>query len=316
MEKYSSQKTTTDLNRSTVAQKHECLDTKLSGHILIAEDNEVNQKLVQAMLEKTGLKITFANDGLEVLEKVAPEQYNLILMDIHMPNMDGFETTKSLRDSGLDIPIIALTADVMKQEVDKCLEVGCNEHLSKPIDRNKLMNLLESYLSPENTSLAESLDSVNNQVNELCRLTKSRQAPQEEPSADQTKEDIKSPIDWSMVVENFFEDEELLMEIVGIYLEETPQIIEKLVDAIKTGTLEEVELHAHSLKGTSAQIAAAQLQEKSRLLEFAAKEKNTETFESLFNDVKKEYDSLMSFLSKENWRQIAKEQNCTQQNKR
>jgi len=315
MNKDLSQKTTTDLNRSTIAQKHECLGAKLSGHILVAEDNEVNQKLVQAMLEKTDLKITFANDGLEALEKVASEQYDLILMDIHMPNMDGFETTKSLRENGLDIPIIALTADVMKQEVDQCLEVGCNEHLSKPIDRNKLINLLKSYLSSDNTSLVDNLDSVNNQVDELCRLTESRQIPQEELSGDQTEEDIKSPIDWSMVIENFFEDEDLLMEIVDIYLEETPQTVEKLADAIKTGTLEEVELHAHSIKGTSAQIAAAQLQEKGRLLEFAAKEKNTEVFESLFNDLKKEYDSLMSFLSRENWRQIAKEQNCDQQKK-
>jgi len=130
-------------------------------------------------------------------------------------------------------------------------------------------------------------------------------------SQNMTTDIIKSPINWSVIIENFFEDEELLMEIVGVYLEETPQTMEKLADAIKAGAVEEVELHAHSIKGTSAQIAATQLQEKGKLLEFTAKEKNIGAFESLFDDVKKEYDSLMSFLSRENWKQIAKEQNCS-----
>ena len=98
------------------------------------------------MLEKAGLQTTIANDGKEAVEKATSESFDVILMDINMPNMNGYEATKALREKGFTIPILALTASVLRGEVNKCLEAGCDDYLPKPIDCNRLAAILAKYL--------------------------------------------------------------------------------------------------------------------------------------------------------------------------
>ena len=121
-------------------------------HILLAEDIEINREIVLAMLEETGLHITCAEDGCEVLKlfKEMPEKYSAILMDIQMPQMDGLEATRQIR--GLEnphaksIPILAMTANAFSSDVQLCLDAGMTEHLAKPIDFDALMQKLSNYL--------------------------------------------------------------------------------------------------------------------------------------------------------------------------
>ncbi len=122
----------------------------LQGHILIAEDNKTNQLLLTLLLDEMGLTYTLTEDGKEAFEafKNCPD-YNLILMDINMPIMNGIEATEHIRKSDCqhkDIPIIALTANVMKEDIDNYLKSGMNAHLSKPIDSHHLAQLLAQYL--------------------------------------------------------------------------------------------------------------------------------------------------------------------------
>ena len=121
-------------------------------HILLAEDVEINREITLALLEHTGIEIDFAFDGEEAVEKFlhAPGLYELILMDLHMPNMDGYEATQRIRTSGLPgakiIPIIAMTANVFREDIESCIASGMNDHLGKPIDSDELIATLRKYL--------------------------------------------------------------------------------------------------------------------------------------------------------------------------
>jgi PAS domain S-box-containing protein len=120
--------------------------------LLLAEDVEINREIVLSLLEDTGITIDCAENGTEALRMFenAPSKYGVILMDIHMPEMDGYEATRRIRASAAaeakTIPIIAMTANVFKEDVTKCLEAGMNEHLGKPVDLEELMKRLRKYL--------------------------------------------------------------------------------------------------------------------------------------------------------------------------
>ena len=122
--------------------------------ILLAEDNIVNQKLALRLIEKLGYKADAAANGQEAVNALEIIDYNLVLMDVQMPVMDGYEATIKIRDPhsnviNHDVKIIALTAHAMKGDRDKCIEVGMNDYLAKPINPNELYNILEQYLLEE-----------------------------------------------------------------------------------------------------------------------------------------------------------------------
>lgn len=118
-----------------------------NGKILVAEDNPSNQKLITILLQKLGLDVTIANDGNEAVAKCGTESFDLILMDMQMPNMNGYDATRQLRKQGLKTAIIAVTANAMMGDEEKCLQAGCDGYISKPIDRAKLNDVIGQYLA-------------------------------------------------------------------------------------------------------------------------------------------------------------------------
>ncbi len=129
------------------------LDGMFSGHhILFAEDMEINREIVLALLEPTSLEIDCAENGMDAVNMFikSPEKYDLIIMDVQMPEMDGFEATRQIRSLSLqgakEIPIVAMTANVFKEDVEKCLAAGMNAHLGKPLDMDELLRILIKYL--------------------------------------------------------------------------------------------------------------------------------------------------------------------------
>jgi len=127
--------------------------------VLVAEDNAVNQRLASRMLEKRGHRVTVTANGLEAVEALANGNFDLILMDIQMPEMDGFEATAAIRTrekrDGTHIPIIALTANAMKGDRERCLAAGMDGYLSKPIVPRELDELLETYLAGQSVRIHE-----------------------------------------------------------------------------------------------------------------------------------------------------------------
>jgi signal transduction histidine kinase/CheY-like chemotaxis protein len=120
--------------------------------ILLAEDVQINQEIAAALLEDTGIQLEFAENGIEAISKFKTgyQKYALILMDIHMPEMDGFEASRQIRKLDLEgaqtIPIIAMTANVFREDIEKCLEAGMNDHIGKPLDMGDMMSKLKKYL--------------------------------------------------------------------------------------------------------------------------------------------------------------------------
>ncbi|MBS3733035.1 MAG: response regulator [Desulfobacterales bacterium] len=118
--------------------------------VLVAEDNAVNQKLIQMMLRKLGCRVALAGTGTEVVDMFSrdPAVYDLIFMDIQMPEMDGFEAFSALREKGFtDIPVVAMTAHAMAEHKEECLSAGMNDYISKPIRRPELIQVLQRFLS-------------------------------------------------------------------------------------------------------------------------------------------------------------------------
>ncbi len=121
-------------------------EERLSGQVLVVEDNPSNQILISMLLKKMGLEVTLANNGLEGVQEARRQKYDVILMDMQMPRMNGYDATQTLRSEGCMTPIVAVTANAMKGDEEKCLQAGCDAYLSKPIDRKKLTQILRRYL--------------------------------------------------------------------------------------------------------------------------------------------------------------------------
>jgi signal transduction histidine kinase/CheY-like chemotaxis protein len=141
------------LNTSPVEENKEDVDINFENAcILLTEDVEINREIVRALLEPTKIKIECAVNGAEAVRmfKAEPEKYDVIFMDVQMPEMDGFEATRRIRGSGIPIaktiPIIAMTANVFKEDVEKCLETGMNSHIGKPLDYNDVLHALKTFL--------------------------------------------------------------------------------------------------------------------------------------------------------------------------
>lgn len=133
------------------AEKGDAEKTKAAQDlkILVAEDNKINQKVIRMTLEKQGFKIDIASTGIEVLEMYNQKEYDIIFMDVHMPEMDGFDATREIRaieqEKGGHTPIVAFTASVMQHEKDLCIESGMDDFIGKPIEKEELISVLSRW---------------------------------------------------------------------------------------------------------------------------------------------------------------------------
>ncbi len=271
-----------------------------TGRILVAEDDPVNQITVKAILEKTGLEVTIANDGVEAINKVTSEQYDLILMDMQMPNMSGCEVTRWLRKQKCTLPIIALTANVMKSDIEECLSAGCNEFHTKPIDRAELFETLSKYLQPGDTPLSEEIESVKEQVDELTELASGETPSQNEQQVDE------EVIDWAELAARVSDDTELIEKMLTVFLDTSTERIASLEKVIVSGTSEDVRSLAHSLKGAAVSMGAKPMAETALQLEMAARQEDLSMFEQLLEDIKKEFSKFKTFISQPDWMETAK----------
>jgi CheY-like chemotaxis protein len=144
------QKTSGDQSRSPLITRHSVREARMRISILLAEDNPVNQMLAVKVLEKMGHTISVAANGLQALDLLEKGHFQVILMDVQMPEMDGFETTRAIREreklTGGHIPIIAMTAHAMMGDRERCLEAGMDDYISKPINRNELLECIEKLV--------------------------------------------------------------------------------------------------------------------------------------------------------------------------
>jgi signal transduction histidine kinase/CheY-like chemotaxis protein len=122
-----------------------------ASRILLVDDCEANRQLISLILKRNGLHVETAVDGQEAVDKATTSDYDVILMDMQMPIMDGYTATRTLRERGLEVPIVALTANAMRGDEEKCLNAGCTGFLSKPVDLDKLLNYVAELIGAEET---------------------------------------------------------------------------------------------------------------------------------------------------------------------
>lgn len=146
---------TVDLHSSSTST-YESSQTHYTGSVLLAEDNEVNQLVGKDLIESFGVTVDIANNGAEAIQMCLTNTYDLVLMDLQMPVVDGFEAAKAIRSLNASIPIVALSAAVMQNDKKLTFEAGMNDHLAKPIDIGELQHILSQYLQIDKDKIAES----------------------------------------------------------------------------------------------------------------------------------------------------------------
>jgi CheY-like chemotaxis protein/HPt (histidine-containing phosphotransfer) domain-containing protein/two-component sensor histidine kinase len=298
----------TPLDRDKVAdnfdQNLNFNELSFEGKILVAEDSKANQILIKSLLKKLGLAVEIVDDGKKAVQKAESEEFDLIFMDMQMPNMNGYQAAEYLRRHNYHLPIIALTAHAMKGDDNKCINAGCNDYLPKPIDRSKLVKVLQEYLNNTDSDSVSKVNNMESQINEMADMTKSGN----------NKEGNKMNVENETVNINWKElmdicgDEELADEVCQVFKEDGPEMIESLKKALDNEDTENIKDAAHKLKGSSANIAAKDLSRNCLKIENAAGNENIEQCKQLYEQLKNEYDKLISFISEPDWMEKAKTQ--------
>ncbi|MBN1788812.1 MAG: response regulator [Sedimentisphaerales bacterium] len=133
--------------KTTAANAAQEIEPQFSGGVLVVEDIQTNQALIKTLLEKLGFVVTVAENGLEAIEAVKKQHFEMIFMDVQMPEMNGYDATKRLRSLGIKTPIVAMTASVVEDDEQKCRQAGYDNYLAKPIDHKCLVEIISSYLA-------------------------------------------------------------------------------------------------------------------------------------------------------------------------
>lgn len=280
---------------------------RLCGRVLIAEDCPTNQMLIELLLKKMGLEIVIVKDGRQAVQKALAEKFDIILMDIQMPVMNGYEATEQLRKDGVTIPIIAQTACVMNGDEEKCFAAGCNDYIPKPIDRKKLVEVLVKYLSADSKKFVDARPAAAAQTEKTVQTQ-----PQEKKENSMQTNVLTSPqtgeieLDWNLLMERVG-SEELIDEIIPIFIKDNSERMKMLTQAITNSDDKEIKFYAHSLKGASATIGAAAIAELAKQLEVAARDLNKSVYSPLYEEIKVRFARLMDLLAKSDWKQIAQQ---------
>ncbi|MFC1761699.1 ATP-binding protein [Planctomycetota bacterium] len=264
------------------------LTATFSGHVLVAEDVETSQKLMTLLLTRMGFEVTIAADGVEVIQKALSQSFDLILMDIHMPNVNGYDATRALRHQGVEIPILALTANAMKGDDRKCIEAGCDDYLTKPIDRTDFYTKLNRYLSvtPESADASDS--------------TGKKAIPLSPPVPCETSDDCTDIIDWKQLLKRWG-DIAFIEETMPSYLKDTQTYFSGLEEALHAGDCNGIVLSAHALKGAGRNLSVKCLAKIAEQMEQAGRNSDIEAATLLFNPLKDEVDKVLGILSQPDW---------------
>jgi signal transduction histidine kinase/DNA-binding response OmpR family regulator len=233
-----------------------------TSKVLLAEDNVVNQRVAVGLLTRRGHQVTVANNGVEALELSAREKFDLILMDIQMPEMGGLEATTEIRKreavDGTYTRIVAMTAHAMTGDRDRCIASGMDGYMTKPFHQSLLFEVVEQGSAGASTK----------------------------PVA----------LNRSELMERLGGDTELLAEVIDLFLSDCPKRLADIKAAVDAGDAERLRTAAHALKGAAGTIAAASVFEASQMLERLGAERRIEAAPAAFRHLSREAAALMDTL--------------------
>jgi PAS domain S-box-containing protein len=253
--------------------QHSLRENRRSLRVLVAEDSPVNLKLIVRLLEKRGNKVVKAANGREVLRALERQRFDLILMDVQMPEMDGLECTATIRErekgTGAHVPIIAMTAHAMKGDRERCLDAGMDAYVSKPVRAEELFETIERTVpvtARRGIGMPEGIDGTR-------------------------------VIDWEGAFNHFEGDLELMKEIAEMFLEEGPVLMNQMEDALDRGDCDTLERVAHTVKGSVGNFIAKPAFQAAQRVEQVGRDGNLSEAREAFKGLKYELDRLKPALA-------------------
>jgi CheY-like chemotaxis protein/HPt (histidine-containing phosphotransfer) domain-containing protein len=321
--------TTRHTARETIKKFNRC-----NTRILVAEDNITNQQVALGILRKLGLQADAVADGAEAIRALETIAYDLVLMDVQMPVMDGLKATKKIRhyefkrmkdkkgrknethlssnlqsspigSRRLPIPIIAMTAHAMQGDRERCLEAGMNDYLSKPVAPKALAELLNKWLPEKDEEITQSTEKCGTQSAKNSNDEKtnnsfnSSHSPQSAAPLSLRTYHSEPTFDRVAMMEQMMDDEDLAKEIADAFLEDTPQQIETLRNFLKAGNIRGVERQAHSIKGSSANVGAKRLSAIAYEMEKVARNEDSNPINAYMEELKTELNCFKQALRNE-----------------
>ena len=252
------------------------------ARILVVEDNSINQDVALGMLSKMGCKADAVANGQEALDALAIISYDLVLMDVQMPEMDGLEATRLIRDPGSrvlnhGVPVIALTAHAMASDRDRCLQAGMNGYLSKPILPDNLAREISKWLPHTAHHATAKAGSPHDKA--LSAISAS------------------TVWDRAALLDRLMGDEELLVDIVEGFLQDLPQQIDAIDSMLSAKAFAGVAQQAHTIKGAAANISAAQVSRAAYEVEKAAKAGDGAVLDQKRNELRREFAALQQMMA-------------------
>jgi len=247
----------------------------LTRSVLLVEDNEVNRIIARKFLNTAGITdITVADDGAQAVAICETHRFDLIFMDCQMPVMDGYKATQALRRKGYQGIIIAMTANAMKGDREKCLEAGMNDYLTKPLQIREVEKVLTLWLA-----------------------TLGDKTPKENPGRPAADSDQTKVFDFDDTLERLYEDRELLHTVLKVGAENIEANLARIREEINSDSLSEILLQVHGIKGVAANIGALRLREVCQLYETALKAERTLDFHAMLERIESEYQAYMATIS-------------------
>jgi PAS domain S-box-containing protein len=228
------------------------------ARILLVEDNRINQQVAIELLSQEGFRVDLAENGRQALDLIQSQIYDLVLMDLQMPVMDGYQATKALRQYKVhdDMPVLAMSANAMSHDREQCLAVGMNDHIPKPVDRKQLLSALCKWIKP---------------------LSKQRLL---EPLYEEKKSESpsfflpnQSVINHRAAMERLGGNTELYLHLLRSFTQDQTQVVAEIRRLLSDKQGSDAERLAHSLKGMAGTIGAEHLQEVAKTLEQAIRKK-------------------------------------------
>jgi len=275
--------------------------------ILLAEDNPINQKLAVVLLQKAGFIVETADNGLEALEKVRAGGYNAVLMDVQMPEMDGFESTQRIREweSGRKhVPIIAMTAHALKEDRDRCLDAGMDDYVSKPLEPKALLNVLDRWVGmgaeEQGQEQAEDIPEEPPAIKAALPAPADAVAPEKDPlaaAAVRVPADISDlPLNLQSALPRFNDDRKFFNDMCLEFVKHLPERINELQKAADAGDILTLTRTAHNLKGVSANFSAGPLFTLAEELEFQGRREDLSGTPAVIERIIAETARLRSYV--------------------
>ncbi len=298
--------------QASLPQLNPQLATELPLRILIAEDNRVNQKVALHLLKLIGYQADVASDGLEVLEALHRQSYDVVLMDVQMPNMDGLATTRRICQEPLDNPrprIIAVTANAMQGDREECLKAGMDDYISKPIRLEELIQALSKCqldVGSREWGVGSREEGKSQQARQSASLLNHSPLPlipKGDAEFPTPHSSLLTAIDAN-VLQSFRnmigEKADLVVaEIIDCYLEDAPKLISAIAQAVAQGDATQLRHASHTLKSSSATLGAMTLSDLCKKLEVMSRAENSEYAEDHLPQLEAEYKRVRAALQLE-----------------